>query len=70
MTKRSAALLIAQIDLLIERAIACGLAVEAVEITTEGAVRVLTHRPAPGVALNANDDWVTLAGQTTDLGRA
>jgi predicted metal-dependent TIM-barrel fold hydrolase len=66
----SRAALVVQVDLLIERAQALGLTIEAVEITTEGAVRVLTQRPLPGVALNANDDWVTLAGQTKDLGRA
>lgn len=66
----SRAALVSQVDLLIERATACGLTVEAVEITVEGAVRILTRRPAPGLALNANEDWVSLAGETQDIGRA
>lgn len=61
-----------QID--VERAIrsveARGLKVEAVEIAVDGAIRVLTSRPRLGVALNDDDDWVSLAGATTDLGRA
>lgn len=69
MTKR-AAVRWTDIDKLVERAAACGLTVEAVEITVDGALRVLTRRPAPGVALNDDDDWVTLAGQTQDHGRA
>jgi len=62
--------LISQIDLLVERAKAHGLTVEAVEITVDGAVRVLTRRPAPGVPVNDDDSWVDLAGQTQDHGRA
>jgi hypothetical protein len=67
---RRAAFRLADVDRLIERVSAHGLTVEAVEITVDGAVRVLTSRPAPGVALNDDDDWVSLAGQTQDLGRA
>lgn len=59
-----------EIDLLIERAEEHGLTIEAVEITVDGAVRVLTRRPLPGVALNDDDSWVDLAGQTQDHGRA
>lgn len=63
--------LAAQIDLLIERAKACGLSVEAVEITVDGVPRVLTRRPSQGVGIaNDDGDWVDLAGQTQDLGRA
>jgi hypothetical protein len=69
MTRRAAAM-VRDADLLIERAQAHGLTVEAVEITVDGAVRVLTHRPAPGVALNDDHDWVTLAGETKAAGRA
>lgn len=69
MSKRAKPLC-AQIDLLIERAQAHGLTVEAVEITVDGAPRILTQRPLPGVGLNDNDDWVALAGQTQDHGRA
>lgn len=58
----------------VERAIrgvqALGLTVEAVEISADGAIRVLTRRPLPGVALNDDDDWVNLAGETTDHRRA
>lgn len=53
------------IDLLIERAQAHGLTIEAVEISVDGMPRVLTRRPAPGVALNDDLDWVTLAGEKT-----
>lgn len=50
--------------------IACGLKVEAVEIAVDGSLRVLTSRPAPGVALNDDEDWVALAGTAQDHGRA
>lgn len=69
MTKRATPLC-AQIDLLIARAQAAGLTIEAVEISVDGAPRVLTRRPSPGVAVNDDDDWVTLAGATQDHGRA
>lgn len=59
-----------EVDLLIERAAAHGLTIEAVEITVDGGVRILTQRPSPGVALNDDDSWVDLAGQTQDHGRA
>lgn len=58
------------IDMLIDRAQARGLVVEAVEISAEGAPRVLTRRPAPGVALNDDANWVDLAGETQAAGRA
>jgi hypothetical protein len=64
------ATLIANLDLLIERALACGLAIEAVEISPEGTPRILTRRPAPGVALNDDEDWVDLAGEAKVAGRA
>jgi hypothetical protein len=60
----------ARLDLLIERALALGLAIEAVEISPEGAPRILTRRPTPGVALNDDTDWVDLAGETKAAGRA
>jgi hypothetical protein len=62
--------LCAQIDLLIERAQAHGLTVEAVEISVEGSPRILTRRPAHGVALNDDQSWVDLAGETKAAGRA
>lgn len=62
--------LAAKIDLLIERAIALGLTVEAVEISPEGAPRILTRRPTPGVAVNDDQSWVDLAGTTETTGRA
>lgn len=62
--------LAAKLDLLIERALALGLTIEAVEISTEGCPRILTRRPAPGVALNDDVDWVDLAGEKTAAGRA
>jgi len=50
----------------LERAIrgaqAVGLDVRAVEIGRDGAIRVLTRRPAGDVAVNDDDDWVSLAG--------
>lgn len=58
------------IDLLIERAQEHGLTIEAVEISVDGCPRVLTRRPAPGVALNDDVDWVDLAGETKAAGRA
>ena len=58
------------VDLLLDRAQACGLAVEAVEITVDGSVRILTRRPAPGVALNDDGDWTDLAGAPQDHRRA
>lgn len=58
------------LDLLIERATAAGLTVEAVEISVDGCPRVLTRRPTPGVALNDDTDWVDLAGEKTAAGRA
>jgi hypothetical protein len=69
MTKRLPSLS-AQITLLVERAQALGLAVEAVEITPQGCPRILTRRPGVGLALDGGDDWVKLAGETQDLGRA
>ncbi|MDB5448082.1 MAG: hypothetical protein JWQ97_3399 [Phenylobacterium sp.] len=69
MTRR-AAIRQADVDVLIRRAVACGLIVEAVEITVDGSVRILTHRPTGGVALNDDESWVDLAGQTQDHGRA
>lgn len=68
MTRR--AVRISDVDLLIGRAQALGLTVEAVEITVDGAVRVLTFRPPPGVALNDDADWVDLAGEAQAVGRA
>lgn len=51
----------------LERAIrgaqAVGLEVQAVEIGRDGAIRVLTRRPAGDVAVNDDEDWVRLAGQ-------
>lgn len=44
-----------------------GLSVEAVEITVDGSLRVLTTRPSPAVAVNQNEDWVAHAGQETDF---
>lgn len=58
------------IDLLIERAQAHGLTVEAVEISVDGTPRILTRRPAGGVAVNDDADWVSLAGEKTVAGRA
>lgn len=53
----------------VERAIravlAGGLEVQAVEIGRDGALRLLTRRPAPGVPVNDDDDWVNRAGQET-----
>lgn len=60
----------ANLDLLIERAMALGLTIEAVEISVDGCPRILTRRPAPGVALNDDVDWVDLAGETKAAGRA
>lgn len=68
MSRRAA--LVQMIDLLIERAKQHGLAIEAVEISVDGCPRILTRRPAPGVALNDDDDWVSLAGETEAAGRA
>lgn len=62
--------LAAQIDMLIDRAMAAGLPVEGVEIGVDGCPRVLTRRPVQGVAVNDDLDWVTLAGQANDYGRA
>jgi hypothetical protein len=59
-----------EIDALIGCAEARGLTVEAVEITIDGAVRVLTRRPSTGVALNDDVSWVDLAGETKAAGRA
>lgn len=54
----------------VERAVraakAVGLVVEAVEISVDGAIRLLTSRPAPGVAVNDDQDWVTFAGAAQD----
>jgi hypothetical protein len=47
-----------------------GLSVEAVEITVDGSLRVLTTRPQAGVAVNQNEDWVSHAGAKTDLGHS
>lgn len=49
---------------------ATGLNIEAVEISVDGAIRVLTSRPSPGVALNDDMNWVDLAGATQDHRRA
>lgn len=68
MTKRAP--LTQMIDLLIERAQAAGLPIEAVEISVDGCPRILTRRPSPGVALNDDVDWVDLAGETKAAGRA
>jgi len=58
------------LDRVIRTMQARGLSVAAVEISVDGALRVLTGKPAPGVALNDDDDWVSLAGQAQDHGRA
>ncbi len=54
----------------LERAIkgvqAAGLTVKSVEITVDGAVRVLTHTNGHGVPINENDDWVTHSGSAQD----
>lgn len=51
------------IDLLIRRVLGAGLSVEAVELTPDGALRILTKRPAgEGHALPHGNDWVALAG--------
>jgi hypothetical protein len=62
--------LVRDIDLLLAKAAERGLTVEAVEITVDGAARILTSRPTPGVALNDDESWVDLAGETQDHGRA
>jgi hypothetical protein len=53
----------ADLDLLIQRAIAGGLAIEAVELTPDGIVRVLTRRPHGDAFVESGEDWVALAGQ-------
>ena len=58
------------VERLIRGVQARGLEVEAVEIAVDGALRILTRRPAPGVAVNDDDDWTSLAGATQDHGRA
>lgn len=67
MTRRSIA---RDLDALIGAAEAKGLPIEAIEITADGAVRILTKRPASGVALNDETSWVDLAGETQAHGRA
>ena len=62
--------LIRELDTLHEWAVSKGLPIEAVEITVDGHPRILTRRPAPGVALNDDTSWVDLAGETQDHGRA
>ena len=47
----------------IRAVLAGGLEVQAVEIGRDGAIRVLTRRPAGDVAVNDDEDWVSLAGQ-------
>lgn len=59
-----------EVDILIGCVEARGMTVEAVEITVDGSVRILTRRPLPGVALNDDVSWVDLAGQAQDHGRA
>lgn len=51
-----------EVDLLIARTLAAGLVVEAIEITPEGALRVLTQRPTQSGAALPDDNWVDLAG--------
>lgn len=46
-----------------------GLTVESIELSPKGAVRLLTSRVGDGTALD-DGDWVALAGETTDHGRA
>lgn len=58
------------VERLVRSAVAVGLTVEAVEISPEGAIRVLTTRPAPGVPVNDDRNWIDLAGQTTAHARA
>jgi hypothetical protein len=62
------ALTFRQTDL--ERAVrgcrAAGLTVEAVEIAVDGSIRVLTRRPAPGVPVNDDENWIDHAGQAQD----
>jgi len=58
------------VERLVRAAVAGGLDVQAVEIGTDGAIRVLTRRPSPGVPVNDDADWVTLAGQAQDHRRA
>lgn len=43
--------------------LALGLEVQAVEVGLDGAIRVLTRKPAPGVAVNDDEDWVSHAGK-------
>lgn len=52
------------VDLLISRVIRAGLAVEAVELTPDGALRVLTQPSRQGCSCGAlhERDWVDLAG--------
>lgn len=47
-----------------------GLTVKSVEFAVDGALRVLTHAPSGGVAVNENEDWVSDAGQAEDDRRA
>lgn len=68
MTRRAP--LAQMIDVMIARALEAGLSVEAVEISVDGSPRILTRRPPPGVALNDDQDWTDLAGETQAAGRA
>lgn len=59
------------VERLVRAAAAGGLIIEAVEVAVDGAIRVLTRRPAEsGVPVNDDADWVTLAGATQDHRRA
>jgi ribosomal protein S12 methylthiotransferase accessory factor YcaO len=53
-----------QVDVLIERAQAAGLGVRALEITSEGAVRIVIGPPG-GENVNPTEDWVEPAGRQT-----
>lgn len=52
-----------EVDLLIARALAAGLIVEAIEITPDGALRVLTQRPTQKGAALLDDSWLDLVGR-------
>lgn len=58
------------LDLLIKRALACGLRVVALEITSDGVVRVVTSETDQAMRLNDNESWVDLAGEAQDHQRA
>lgn len=67
---RAASFKQSDVERLVRAAKAADLIVEAVEIAVDGAIRVLTRRPAGGVPVNDDADWVTLAGETQDHRRA